>query len=492
MNSALLIIFAFLLMSIALGVRARKGKEMDLEQWSVGGRGFGSIFVFILMAGEIYTTFTFLGGSGWAYGKGGPTYYIISYSAVAYIMSYFLLPKVWKYAKQHHLLSQSDFFVSKYNSPYLGIFVSLVGVLGMIPYFITQLKGLGLIVSQASYGSISPNAAIWIGAIAVTIYVMISGIHGSAWTAVVKDFLILAVVLFLGIYLPIHYYGGIQPMFEAINAKSPGFLALPETGQSASWFISTVLLTSLGFYMWPHTFGSSYSAKNANVFRKNAIIMPLYSLVLLFVFFVGFAAILKVPGLTGSDTDLALLEISKATFDPWMIGIIGGAGVLTALVPGSLILMSSATLLSKNIFKVVNKKASDRQVEAAAKILVPVVALITVYFTINGGDTIVALLLMGYSLVTQLFPAFVFSLLKHNFVTKYGAFAGIATGVFTVAYVTLSNHTVGTLVPFLPQPVQDLNVGIIAMIVNLFFLVTVSLVTRPFMAAREAGMELDS
>ncbi|MFU2015996.1 hypothetical protein ACM6Q7_13105 [Peribacillus butanolivorans] len=38
--------------------------------------------------------------------------------------------------------------------------------------------------------------AIWIGMIAVTAYVMISGIHGSAWTAVVKDILILVVVLF--------------------------------------------------------------------------------------------------------------------------------------------------------------------------------------------------------------------------------------------------------------------------------------------------------
>lgn len=478
MNIALFIIFAVIILSILLGIQAKKGKDMDLEQWSVGGRGFGAIFVFLLMAGEIYTTFTFLGGSGWAYGKGGPTYYIISYSAVAYIMSYFMLPKVWRYAKEKNLLSQSDYFVSKYNSPYLGVFVSLIGVVGMIPYFITQLKGLGLIVSQASYGTISPIAAIWIGAIAVTIYVMISGIHGSAWTAIVKDFLILAVVLFLGIYLPIHYYGGLGSMFEAIHAKDAQFLALPKEGQSASWFISTVFLTAFGFYMWPHTFGSSYTAKNANVFRKNAIIMPLYSLVLLFVFFVGFAAILVVPGLQGADADLALLKISIKTFDPWVIGVIGAAGVLTALVPGSLILMSSATLLSKNIFKVFKPKATDKQVAATAKYLVPVVSLVTVYFTINGGDTIVALLLMGYSLVTQLFPAFLFSLLKNNFVTKYGAFAGMATGVATVAYVTITENSVGTLLPFLPQIIKDLNVGVIALIINLFFLVVVSLITQ--------------
>lgn len=83
---------------------------MNLEQWTVGGRGFGTVFVFLLMAGEIYTTFTFLGGSGWAYGKGGPAFYIIAYGCLAYILSYWLLPAVWTYAKQHKLMSQSDFF----------------------------------------------------------------------------------------------------------------------------------------------------------------------------------------------------------------------------------------------------------------------------------------------------------------------------------------------------------------------------------------------
>lgn len=250
MNAALLIIFGFLALSLYLGIRARKGKDMNLEQWTVGGRGFGTIFVFLLMAGEIYTTFTFLGGSGWAYSKGGPTFYIIAYGALAYVLSYWLLPAIWRYAKEHKLVSQSDFFVSKYNSPYLGILVSLVGVAALIPYLVLQLQGLGIIVSEASYGSISRQAAIWIGTIAVTVYVMVSGIHGSAWTAMLKDIMILFVVVFLGLYLPYHYYGGIQPMFEAVEAAKPGFLALPESGMSPSWFISTVLLTVLGFYKY--------------------------------------------------------------------------------------------------------------------------------------------------------------------------------------------------------------------------------------------------
>lgn len=56
-------------------------------------------FRFLLMAGENYTTFTFLGASGYTYGKGAPAFYILGYGCLAFIMSYWMLPAVWKYAK---------------------------------------------------------------------------------------------------------------------------------------------------------------------------------------------------------------------------------------------------------------------------------------------------------------------------------------------------------------------------------------------------------
>jgi Na+/proline symporter len=46
MNAALVVIFGFLILSIYLGIRAQKGKDMNLEQWTVGGRGFGSLLVY--------------------------------------------------------------------------------------------------------------------------------------------------------------------------------------------------------------------------------------------------------------------------------------------------------------------------------------------------------------------------------------------------------------------------------------------------------------
>jgi SSS family solute:Na+ symporter len=101
MNAALVVIGVAALAALALGVIASMGHEMGLEQWTVAGRGFGWVFVFLLLAGEIYTTFTFLGASGIAYGAGAPAYYIIAYGSLAYVLAYFMLPPVWTYAKQH-------------------------------------------------------------------------------------------------------------------------------------------------------------------------------------------------------------------------------------------------------------------------------------------------------------------------------------------------------------------------------------------------------
>jgi SSS family solute:Na+ symporter len=290
--------------------------------------------------------------------------------------------------------------------------------------------------------------------------------------------MIFAVVAFLGIYLPVHFFGSFGQMFLAINAAKPGFLSLPAKGQSIAWFDSTVLLTALGFYMWPHTFTSIYTSRDERSFRRNAVFAPLYGLLLLFVMFVGFAASLKVPGLTGSNIDLSLFRLSIQAFDPWFVGVIGATGVLTALVPGSMILMAAAMMVANNFYRIARRSASDAEISVAAKVFVPVVALVAVYFTLNGGNTIVALLLMGYAFVTQLFPSLVASFLRQNFITKQGAFAGIAVGVAAVAGTTITGATFGSLFPGLPQMVQDLNIGIVALGLNVVTMLVVSAVTR--------------
>ena len=176
--------------------------------------------------------------------------------------------------------------------------------------------------------------------------------------------------------------------------------------------------------------------------------------------------------------DLALFKISIQTFDPWFVGVIGGAGVLTALVPGSMILMSAATLFANDLVAPLTGVANPDRIALIARASVPIWALVAVWFAIGGSQTIVALLLMGYAFVTQLFPALIASLMPRNPVSRAGAFAGIAAGVGMVALTTTQHLTLAKLLPFLPPALDDVNIGIAALVLNIAVLVVVSAVVR--------------
>ena len=286
---ALTVIFAIVVLGAGIGFYAGARHKMDLEQWTVAGRGFGLLLVWLLMAGEIYTTFAFLGASGWAYSRGGPTLYILGYLTLAYVVSFYILPQVWEVGRKHALQTQSDFFQRRYGSKYLAAFVSLVGVVFMIPYLQLQLTGLGIIVEVASFEGIGRTPAMIVAFALVAGFVFASGVRAVAWVSVLKDILLLGAAFAIGISVPYHYFGGIGPMFAALVKIKPQHLTMPGSTPNLghSWYISTVLLTSFGFYMWPHTFGSTYTAKSGNTLRRNAVVMSLYGITLPLIFFRG-------------------------------------------------------------------------------------------------------------------------------------------------------------------------------------------------------------
>ncbi|GHI01072.1 sodium:solute symporter family protein [Neobacillus kokaensis] len=476
MNTPLIIITVFLFISIALGLLAKRGKDMSMEQWAIGGRGFGGMFVFLLLAGETYSVFTLLGTSGLAFNNGAAAFYLLAFTALGTITSYWILPPIWKYAKENNVVSQSQFFSKKYKSTGLGVFVAIVGVVALIPYITILFKSMGILVEATSYGAIPSHVAIWVGMVALLVYVMVSGIHGSAWTSTVKDFLIFFVILFLGIYLPIHYYGSPTGLFEAVSKIKPHALTLPHKGLSVSWFVSTVAISAFAYFMWPHNAPTIYASKNAKAFRLNAVLLPIYALMVLFVYFVGFTAMVQLPGLKNGD--FALLEISMKTFDPWFVGIIGATGLLATLVPGSMMLMSAATMITTNIIEPLKPNVSDKNKALSAKIFVVLLSVLCSFFSMSESNTLATLYLTSFSLITQMAPSLYLSLRKNNGITKYGSGAGMFVGVAIVIYVTFTKTTMAMLFPSLPSVIQDLNIGIIALATNIIIMFTVSFFTK--------------
>ena len=466
---SLLMIFIIVAIGAAIGFLAGVRRKMNLEQWTVGGRGFGVVLVFLLMAGEVYTTFAFLGASGWAYSRGGPALYVLAYLTLAYVVSFFILPQIWEMGRRHGMQTVSDFFRVRYGDRYLAGLVCVVGIVCFVPYVTLQLTGVGIIVSVASFDGIGRTPAMAIAVVLLVAFVFASGVRAVAWVSVVKDALMVFAALAIGIGIPLIHFGGIGPMFAALAHARPAHLTMPgaTTNLGHAWFISTVLLTSLGFYMWPHAFAATFTARSAGTLRRNAVVMPLYTLTLVFIFFAGFAAVLLVPGLPNGD--LAMLTVVRRSFPPWFLGVVGGAGALTAMVPASIFILTAATLFAKNLYRPVFAPAmTDDQVTSLARSTVIALGLISLVLAIYSSTTIVSLLLTGYAGVTQFFPGVVLGLYWTR-VRSAGVFAGMIAGVTAAAFLMLSHR----------DPLLGLSAGFLALCLNFLITVFVSLLTPP-------------
>ncbi|MGA2083508.1 MAG: sodium:solute symporter family protein [Holophaga sp.] len=471
---ALFFIALFILGSCAVGLIPGMKAKLSFEQWAVGGRNFGRGLNWFILAGEIYTAFAFLGGSGWAYSRGGPVFYALGYGCLAYIVGYYVLPAASPLGRKFGLMTQADLMEHIYQSRTLGVLTAAIGVCFLLPYLQLQLTGLGLIIETCSYGVIPRAAAMIIAFGLVAVFVSISGLRGVALTAVIKDIVMILAVAFFGFYLPYHYFGGFGNMFEAVDKAKPGFLMLPGGTKNldVSWMMTTLGLTSLGFYMWPHLTANSFSARNPDVLKHNAVYLPLYQICMLFPMLIGFTAlVVLVPAL--KTPDMAFMALVQKALPGWALGIVGGAGALACMIPAADLLLNTSTIFCRNVYgRTVGTRASSESIGRLAKGVVLALAVVALLLSIFMPNMLVNLLLTGYAGVTQFFPMFVFGLFWKR-ASKVASFCGLVVGEFLVFYTMLNKLD--------PLPVfgLNLNAGFVALVVNLVVYVVISLLVAP-------------
>lgn len=484
---ALAVIFCFVVGSTVVGMIPGMNKKMSLEEWAVGGRNFGRWLNWFILAGEIYTAFAFLGASGWAYARGGPTFYILGYGALAYLIGFYLLPSMAPIGRKHGLMTQPDIIEHIYQSKPLGLLTAVIGVAFLLPYLQLQLTGLGLIIETCSYGLITRVPAMLIAFTMVASFVYLSGLKGVAVTAVIKDIVMIIAVVFFGLYLPIHYFGSVGGMFEALEAAKPGFLAMPGGTKTldVSWAMSTIALTCLGFYMWPHFSANSFSAKTPDVLRHNAVFLPLYQLCMIFPMMIGFTALLVlVPAL--KTPDMAFMTIVQQLFPGWALGLVGGAGALACMIPAADLILSTSMLFTRNIYcKTIGKDTKPENMTKIARMVVLLLTGVALCLAIFLPNMLVNLLLTGYSGVTQFFPMLVLGLYWKK-ATKIAAFSGLIVGEFIVFALIL-----GKMDPF-SFAGMNLNAGFVALVVNMAVFVTVSLLTSNVKTQADLASSLEA
>lgn len=476
--SSIGVIAAIVVGTILFALFSMRRVQMTPQEYIVGGRGFGAVFLWVLLAGEIYTSFTFLGAAGWSYGFGAPAFYIMAYGAIGYILGYFLLPRLWQLGRDHGLLTAPDVFLARYGSKPLATFASIVHTVAIIPYVTLQISALQIFLTIAGYGHIDARMGAIVAFLAIVAFVFATGLRGTAWASIVKDALVIGALLFVGVAIPLHFFGSFSTMFDQLRAAKPGFLSLEGayTAKGVVWFISTVLLTGIGFFMGPAPVAATFSSKDGDVLRRNAMFLPIYQLIILLVFFAGFAALLVMPGLHGAAVDRSFLVVVQHFYPPWVLGVICGAGALCALVPSTALLLSAASIVAKNVAgDVFGIALEDGARVLLTRLLVVVLGLLALVMWLFYDKTLVSLLLLYYNGVSQFAPAFFLGLFWKR-ASALGVGTGLVVGIGLALVFAIWGYS-----PY------GINPGFLALAVNAALAVGISLLVKPQEPAAFAG-----
>jgi SSS family solute:Na+ symporter len=161
--------------------------------------------------------------------------------------------------------------------------------------------------------------------------------------------------------------------------------------------------------------------------RRNAVLLPIYTLLLGFLGLLGYCAI--AAGISVAHGSSAVIPLLFAKYFPdWFAGLAGGAIVIGALVPATIMCIGAANLLASNVFR---EFAPDR-----TPLAVSVVKTFTLVMCAGGLFVVFAFpvtfaidfQLLGGSLIVQTFPAFGLGLFTRWFHPR-ALLAGWAVGI---------------------------------------------------------------
>ncbi|WP_329117753.1 sodium:solute symporter family protein [Streptomyces sp. NBC_01465] len=460
----------FMVGTVLLGLLAvRGGRGGGLTAWSVGGRSLGSVFIWVLMAGEGYTSFSYLGAAGWGYNYGAPVLYVVAYMSCGYAVGYVVGPMLWSYARRHGLVGITDMISHRYGKPWLGAVVAVLATVFLLPYIQLQITGMGVVVSTISYGSISLNWAYFIAFAVTTGFVVVSGLKGSAWVSVLKDVLVIGTLGFLAFYVPFHYFDGYGPFLDRLVAEKSDWLTFPGHGDSGfgqAWYATTTVLNSLTVVIFPTTVAGYLGARNADVLRKNAVWLPAYNILLFVPMLLGMAALFVVPGLVGAESNLALFKLVVDSLPAWAVGVIGVAAALSSVVPMAVFMLVIGTMWGRSVLSLV-PRWNERQ-KGASQVVVVVAGTLALVMTYTAPNTLVRLSLISYEGMAQLLPMLLLGLVWRR-LTLLAAGSGLVVGVAVVCSLVFTDR----------DPVWGVNAGIVALAANLAVALAVTYAGRP-------------
>ncbi len=411
------LLFAFITWLGFAAARWRRGDLDQLHEWGLGGRRFGTIVTWFLIGGDLYTAYTFVAVPALAFGAGAVAFFAVPYTIVIYPILFLVFPRLWHVCHKHGYITAADFVRGRFGNRWLALAITITGIVATMPYIALQLLGLQVVIGALGISGtgFAADLPLIIAFVILAAFTYTSGLRAPASIAIVKDALIYITVLAAIIVIPIQL-GGFEKIFAAVPA-SKLLLAVPGANTTGAYSVYATLAlgSALALFLYPHSMTGILSAKSGHTIRRNAAMLPAYSLMLGLLALLGFfaiaAGVANLPeyaaGFKQFGNNFSVPALFLHSFPSWFVGIAFAAIGIGALVPAAIMSIAAANLYTRNIHReFINKNPTDRQEAQMAKwvsLIVKLGALVFILFV--PTQYAIQLQLLGGIWIIQTLPA---------------------------------------------------------------------------------------
>jgi SSS family solute:Na+ symporter len=465
------------------GTRQGAQKDANLDEWGLGGRNFGTWITWFLVGGDFYTAYTIIAVPALVYATGAYGFFALPYTILVYPIVFVIMPRLWHAAQKAGHVTAADVVFGRYRSRPLELAIALTGVVATMPYIALQLVGMEVVIKALGLTGELPLAAAFI---ILALYTYAAGLRAPALIAFVKDLMIYIVVLVAVVLVPMKLggYGTVFSTAGAAFAAKGGATGLLLQPQQMLPFATLALGSAMAAFMYPHTLTGIFAAKSADTIRKNAVFLPIYTVLLGLIALLGYMA--YAAHITVKNNNDVVPALFNALFPPWFSGFAFAAIAIGALVPAAVMSIGAANLFTRNFWKpYVNPAvtaAGEATVAKTVSLVVKVGALLVILFL--PTKFALDLQLLGGVWILQTFPAVVFGL----FFSWFGARAllsGWAAGIVSGSVIAFLDGVKPVHTLTLGSDKYTLYTGLLALAINIIVAVLVQLVAggRPQLEA---------
>ncbi|WP_426420215.1 monocarboxylate uptake permease MctP [Bradyrhizobium genosp. A] len=443
-NWTALIIFLVLFALITwLGFAAARWRRGDLDQlheWGLGGRRFGTVVTWFLIGGDLYTAYTFIAVPALAFGAGAVAFFAVPYTIVVYPILFLVFPRLWYVCHRHNYITAADFVRGRFGNRWLALAMAVTGIVATLPYIALQLVGLQVVIGAmgVSGEGYTGDLPLLFAFIILAAFTYSSGLRAPASIAIVKDVLIYITAFAAVIVVPIQL-GGFENIFAAVPAQKL-LLAAPGANTTGAYgaYATLALGSALALFLYPHSITGILSASSGHAVRRNAALLPAYSLMLGLLALVGFFAIAAgvstlpeyAAGFQQFGNNFAVPALFLHSFPSWFVGIAFAAIGIGALVPAAIMSIAAASLYTRNIHReFINRAPTDKQEAQMAKwvsLIVKFGALAFIVFV--PSKYAIYLQLLGGIWIIQTLPAVMLGVYTRWF-NEWALLIGWAAGI---------------------------------------------------------------